>query len=463
LCVAGIGLPRGSNAQAKAQTRAETMVVAGFGTVTIYAPPGTPTEVVLFISGDGGWNLGVVSMAERLRGMGALVVGIDIRSFFKSLESGKSCPYPAGALEELSRTVQIQRKLASYIRPILVGYSSGATMVYAALAAAPEETFAGGVSLGFCSDIEMHASPCAMRGLQPSKLPKRVGYDLAAFPGLAVPWMVLHGAQDQVCDPDATRAFVARIPMARLFALPKVGHGFGVPANWNAQFVEAFRAVSRARAATATAMAPLPVGSGLSGLSLVEVPATGGGDRERIAIVLSGDGGWAELDKRVAAGRSALGVPAIGWSSLEYYWTPRTPERAADDLGRIMAHYLPAWGRQKVILVGYSFGADVLPFLVARLPAALRERVERVALLGLSETASFEFHLSSWIGRGGQTSYRTTAEIARLSMPVTCVQGEDETDSACRAIKSPNVTVVTIGRGHHFSGLYARLVDAILK
>src|SRR4029453_10797200 len=83
----------------------ETLQAPGFGAVTVYAPAGPPAEVVLFVSGDGGWKLGVVSMAERLRGLGALVVGIDIRAFMKSLESSTTCAYPAGALEELSRTV----------------------------------------------------------------------------------------------------------------------------------------------------------------------------------------------------------------------------------------------------------------------------------------------------------------------------------------------------------------------
>src|SRR5215216_2843660 len=84
----------------------ETVNVPAFGQVTVYLPEGSPQNVVLFLSGDGGWNLGVVGMAERLRREGALVVGIDIRAFMRTLESSTRCAYPAGALEELSRAVQ---------------------------------------------------------------------------------------------------------------------------------------------------------------------------------------------------------------------------------------------------------------------------------------------------------------------------------------------------------------------
>ena len=161
---------------------AETLTLPTFGKVALYAPKGAPDQVVLFVSGDGGWNLGVVSMAERVRDLGALVVGIDIRAFLRSLEASRSCAYPAGALEELSRAVQLHRKLPAYRRPILVGYSSGATLVYAALAAAPPETFAGAISLGFCPDLEIHNAPCRQRGLAFEKKAKGVGYDLAPLP-----------------------------------------------------------------------------------------------------------------------------------------------------------------------------------------------------------------------------------------------------------------------------------------
>jgi type IV secretory pathway VirJ component len=436
----------------------ETMAVPGFGKVVLYAPDRAPEQVVLFLSGDGGWNLGVVAMAERLRDLGALVVGIDTRAVVRTLEASKRCAYPAGALEELSRAVQVHRKLPAYRRPILVGYSSGATLAYAALAAAPRETFAGAISLGFCPGLEIRNPPCRQRGLAFTKTVGGIGYDLAPFAGLAVPWMVLQGDVDQVCDPAATRAFVAATGSARLFALPKVGHGFSVARNWDDQYVAAYRAIAGAHppetARTASA-------AGLEDLALVEVPAAGpAGDA--FAIVATGDGGWADIDESIAAGLAARGVPVVGWSSLRYYWAPRTPEGAAADLARIVDHYAQDWNKRRVLLVGYSFGADVLPFLVNRLPPPVRGRVAGVTLLGLSDTAAFEFHVTGWLGGGQDPRHPTAPEVAAMTVPVTCVHGADEEDSACRSLKDPPVRVVAVGHGHHFDGLYGRLVDLIL-
>jgi type IV secretory pathway VirJ component len=441
-----------------AAAQVETLTAPTFGRISVYAPPGAPDAVVLFISGDGGWNLGVVAMAERLRDLGALVVGIDIRSFERGLAaSGGGCSYPAGNLEELSRHVQLHRKLASYKRPILVGYSSGATLVYAALASAPPEAFAGAISLGFCPDILIRPPLCEMRGLKTRNRHDKLGYDVQPFPGLTVPWVALQGEIDQVCNPAGTRAFVAATGGARMISLPKVGHGFGVPRNWEAQFLDAYRAVARAQPEP-----PRPTAPETADLPLVEVPAAGGTPRDDMAVIVTGDGGWAEIDKSIGAALAAEGVPTVGLSSLRYFWTPRTPDSAAADLARIVRHYTDAWQKRRVTLVGYSFGADVLPFLVTRLPPDVLSRVSKVALLGLSPTASFEFHVADWFGGGSATAYRTVPEVERVSVPVLCIRGSDEKDSACSSLTGRTISTVTIGEGHHFGGDYRRVADAIL-
>ena len=440
--------------------QAETMKVPTFGTVTIYRGSATPQQVVLFVSGDGGWNLGVVGMAEQLRDAGALVVGIDIRAFMKTLEASNSCAYPAGDFEALSRAVQLRFKLPAYKRPILVGYSSGAALVYAAVAAAPPETFAGAISLGFCPDIELRKPLCHMRGLTALKRPKGVGYDLSPYAGSTVPWMVLQGEVDQVCDASATRTFAAATGATRLFSLPKVGHGFGVTSRWALQFLEAYRGIAESELAREVPRAATPA---VVDLSLIEVPAAGGADRNVLAIVLTGDGGWAELDKSIAAGLAGAGVPVIAWSSLDYYWTPRTPEAAAADLTRIIDHYTTTWQKDRVLVVGYSFGANVAPFLVNRLPQRVKNRLAEVALLGPSDTAAFEFHLASWLGGAGDARYRTVPEIDRLTVPVICIFATDEADSVCRSLRGSRARSVGIGQGHHFGGQYDGLVEAILR
>lgn len=183
-----------------------------------------------------------------------------------------------------------------------------------------------------------------------------------------------------------------------------------------------------------------------------------------MAIILTGDGGWASLDQGVAGLLAEQGVPSIGWSSLRYYWAARTPQEGAADLARIIRHYTAAWHVSRVVLVGYSFGADVLPFLANRLPAEVARQVSSIVLLAPSNQASFQFHVTDWIASDGDSRYPTPPEIERLVPPVTCVTDADDTDSVCHAMATGRSRVAAVvGHGHHFSGDYAQLASLVLR
>ena len=50
----------------------------------------------------------------------------------------------------------------------------------------------------------------------------------------------------------------------------------------------------------------------------------------------------------------------------------RTPEESARALEGVIRAYKLRWHKDKVILIGYSRGADALPFMISRLPNDVR-------------------------------------------------------------------------------------------
>jgi type IV secretory pathway VirJ component len=201
----------------------------------------------------------------------------------------------------------------------------------------------------------------------------------------------------------------------------------------------------------------------LGDLPVVEVPALPNAPpSDAFAIIMSGDGGWAGIDQNIAAALSAKGIPVVGWDSLRYYWTARTPDGLAADTDKMIRYYLSHFGKNRVLLIGYSQGADVLPFAVNRLPAATKAPVSLMAILGMSEHALFEFHVSSWIS-DDNSGPATLPEVNRVTgMPVLCIYGEDEQDSLCPKLDPKKFNVVKVKGGHHFDGNYAGLADDIL-
>jgi type IV secretory pathway VirJ component len=178
--------------------------------------------------------------------------------------------------------------------------------------------------------------------------------------------------------------------------------------------------------------------------------------------LFSGDGGWAGIDKDVAATLAESGIPVAGVDSLRYFWTPRTPAGMAKDLDRILRYYSSAWHRKHALVIGYSQGADVLPFAVNRLPEATRPLVKLVAMIGVSTTADFEFHVTNWLG-GGDNGLPTAPEIRKLSAAsALCVYGDDDDESICPKVNPVNARVIQLSGGHHFGGDYGKLARLIL-
>jgi type IV secretory pathway VirJ component len=272
---------------------------------------------------------------------------------------------------------------------------------------------------------------------------------------LKQPWIAFQGGKDQVCNAQAAHEFAGAVANGEIVELPLVGHGFSVEKNWMPQFRQAYaRLTTRPQKAAGT---PPPE---ISDLPIEEVSASGAS--AEFALLLTGDGGWAGLDQELAARLAASGVPTVGLNSLKYFWKQRTPDETARDVARILRHYLSAWNKERVLLVGYSFGADVLPFVVNRLPPDLRARVASVSLLGIDGNASFEVSISDWVG-ADDAGPQTRPEVGRITgLPVLCLYGEGEKDSICPGLPEPGVRREQVGTGHHFGGEYATLADRIL-
>jgi type IV secretory pathway VirJ component len=456
----------GATLAAAAATHAapQTFNYGRFGAVSIYRGAGAPRDVVLFLSGDGGWNLGVISMAQRLAERGAIVAGIDIRHYLAQLEkSSEECVSPATDLENLSRYLEARLHIKNYLQPTLVGYSSGATLVYATLAQAPEGLFKGALSIGFCPDLDLKTPLCTGSGIEasPRHDAKGVlkGVDFLPATQLSGKWISLQGELDQVCPAPATQKFIAAVPGGEIVMLLKVGHGYSVEKNWVPQFEAAYDRITSAASAAGASELAAPVAD----LPLTLVPAASKAKSPWFGVFLSGDGGWVGLDRGVSAELAKHDIPIVGWDSLKYFWSPRTPQGAARDLDRVLRHYAELWGKSRVLLIGYSQGADTLPFMVNRLPKATHDMVGYTALLGISDNALFEFHIGNWLGNPGGGK-PTAPELEHWSgAPYLCLYGEDDRDSACAEVTGKDGVAVKMSGGHHFGGGYADIAGEILN
>jgi type IV secretory pathway VirJ component len=447
----------GLSAQALAAGESEVLAHGRFTHVDVYRPAHEAKQFVLLLSGTQPDRTDLSAAALALAAEGALVASLSTSELFANLEEdGASCTSPDGDLENLSRYIQAYYRLPTYMRPILVGYASGATFAYAMLAQAPADLFTGVVSLRFCRTLPLRRPLCPGTQFQATPLAKGRGVEVLPATRLQSPWTDVQIAGDAAaCTAPLTPAFLNAVPHAQEIIVPRAAHAaWHSSATWLPQLLSAYRQIAAQR------IPEVPPPASLSDLPLIEEPAQGAGDL--FAVFLSGDGGWAGIDKNIAAALVARGIPVAGLDSLRYFWTARTPQGLAADLDRMLRYYAFHWKRPHALLIGYSQGADVLPFAINRLSAAAHGRVVLGALLGLDDRADFEFHVTSWV-LNGASGLPVRPEVARLGVAAVCIYGDDDADSLCPHLQDlKQIRVVKLAGGHHFNGDYDAVAQVVM-
>ncbi len=193
-------------------------------------------------------------------------------------------------------------------------------------------------------------------------------------------------------------------------------------------------------------------------LPLVEKPADGASPY--FALLLTGDGGWRAIDVGLTKEMNRHGIPVAGFLSDQYFSTARTQEEVARDVESAIAHYSAIWKKRKVILIGFSRGADALPIALAHMTPATRGEVVLAALLGPARFAELEI-VPFW--KSAPPSIALAPLMRQLGgTRLLCVHGEEEDDSLCDVLGTGMAIDVKTTGGHHFGGQYAEIARTIL-
>lgn len=183
---------------------------------------------------------------------------------------------------------------------------------------------------------------------------------------------------------------------------------------------------------------------------------------------MSGAGGWIAFDRRLAKALSHAGIDVIGIDSRTYFlWRDRTPETTArfvEDLARSNLSRLRAWA---LVLIGYSQGADVMPFVLRRLSAEVREHVGLMVLIAPSPRADFTLRLRD-------VMLNTYSRRARPVVPeiidsgfdtrdILCISGAGDRHGCGHALAKAGARHIVFECGHVFRRYEQEIASAILS
>lgn len=171
----------------------------------------------------------------------------------------------------------------------------------------------------------------------------------------------------------------------------------------------------------------------------------------KLLILFSGDGGWMDFEDQLSEGFASEGFETIGFNSRTYFWTARTPEQTAGDITQLINKYSKLYKTNRIYLCGYSFGADIVPFIYNRLPPYLKNKVVALELLSPFASSDFMVHTSDLLNIAGDDKlYKVQPEIEAVKIPVFCFYGEKEDPKPMEFVQKRNFSLRTLPGDHHY-------------
>lgn len=183
-----------------------------------------------------------------------------------------------------------------------------------------------------------------------------------------------------------------------------------------------------------------------------------------LIFYLSGDAGFNTFSKKLSNQIFERNYDITALDSKTYFWTAKTPRQTTKDITNYLKTTLKTRKNQKIVLLGYSFGADVLAFIVNRLPPEIHQKLVAVIFLDPSKTADFEVSLQGMLFDKARGDYEVLPEINKMKVPKTLIiRSNIGLQFPANKITVPNFTVEHLAGNHRFNYEYGKLADLITR
>lgn len=171
-----------------------------------------------------------------------------------------------------------------------------------------------------------------------------------------------------------------------------------------------------------------------------------------VVVIISGDMGFhTGLGPQIGERLAKDGNMVIGVNSVHFAWHQRSPRQMANLLTQAINMALRQSGARHAVLIGQSYGADLVHVGAAYLSAATRAKVARIVLVVPTRDIYYSVGPFEYLGwrRPDATAVASAGEIDWV--PLICIRGSEETDSVCPALTRANVQQIVV-QGDHYLG-----------
>lgn len=198
-----------------------------------------------------------------------------------------------------------------------------------------------------------------------------------------------------------------------------------------------------------------------SDLPLVILPS-GRINNQPLIFFISGDGGWSEFDQGVSKYLFENGISIIGLDSRRYFMKEKVPNEVANEIARVVEYYCQLWNCNSFVLLGYSFGACVVPFIADNFSVKLKSQLKGVYCLSPNVTGDFRIHIMDLLNMGTTEKYNVLEEMKKIKdLNPICIFGDGEDSQEREYFKEAGITVQLLPGEHHYKNNYKAVAEMI--
>jgi type IV secretory pathway VirJ component len=169
-----------------------------------------------------------------------------------------------------------------------------------------------------------------------------------------------------------------------------------------------------------------------------------------LVVFFTGDSGRSSFDKKLTDSLCVGNIPLMCINSYKYFRRRKIPQQTLDSILPYIDLNLKKYDRRNLILAGYSFGSEVVPFLYNLMSDEWKDKVAFIVLLSPSYNSDFKIHFSDMIGLNSKRwPYDVLQEIMKIDdKKIIVFWGVDEKKFLKKEFTKHNISVHHLKGGH---------------
>ncbi len=176
-----------------------------------------------------------------------------------------------------------------------------------------------------------------------------------------------------------------------------------------------------------------------------------GNNKMPLVLYLSGDGGLNKFTNALCQGINAKGYEVSCIDSRSYFWKKKTPQQTTNDVVSYITTKFKTRVNQEFVLAGFSFGADIVPFVANRLPDVIRGKLKSCIAVDIGTSTSFEIRLVEMLGASSKAGFEVLPEVNKMgNTKFSTIQSADAKDFPLKAVRLKNYKNTAVPGNHHF-------------